>query len=120
MDSGIAMKKKWKIILIVIFLLPIVVFFPACSCNSNDNNTSKEPSYYTVRFYTNSGDTFNIPSQTVQEGELVRRPSDPTRTGYVFIGWYQDSALNIVWNFGIDTVKHDMTLYARWQPRQYN
>lgn len=97
-------------------MLPMVVFFPACSCGK-DNSTPTEPNQYTVYFYTNSADTFNISSQTVEEGNLIRRPDTPTKKGYNFIGWYSDSALTKVWTFEIDTVHKNMTLYARWEKR---
>lgn len=111
------MKKwKWKNILISILILPIVVFFPACSCNS-EQPTLKEPNQYIVRFYTDSKDTFNIPSQTIEEGNLVREPDRPTKTGYAFIGWYKDMDRTQIWTFLVDTVHENMTLYARWEKR---
>ncbi|MGN0961350.1 MAG: InlB B-repeat-containing protein [Christensenellales bacterium] len=113
------MNKKWKVILIALLMLPIVVFFPGCncSCGTDPNQTNKPNNQYIVTFYTNSADTFNIPSQTVNEGNLVRKPENPVKTGYIFIGWYQDASLTKVWRFEIDTVKSNMTLYARWQER---
>jgi len=107
--------KKWKIILISLLILPIVVFFPACSCNETNNQPKREPLVFTVKFYTNSKDTFNIPNQSVQEGKLVRRPNNPIRSGYVFIGWYKDSQLVSLWSFELDTVTQDTTLYAKWE-----
>ena len=100
-------------------MLPMVVFFPGCSCNSDQAPTqSRTDLTYTVRFYTDSLQTFNISNQTVKEGQLVRRPIDPIKTGYRFVGWYLDSELTQVWTFEIDTVSQDMTLYARWQIRE--
>lgn len=67
---------------------------------------------YTVTFNSHDGSSVN--SQTVAFGGLVTKPADPTRTGYTFDGWYTDSMLNTVWDFGSDTVSGDMTLYAKW------
>ena len=119
------MKRKWKIILIALFvLLPVMVFFPACGKEDDDssgigNGGVIAGTTYTVHFYTGTEHTFNISNQTVAHGGLVRRPDNPVRTGYVFIGWYKDLACTEVWTFEIDTVTGDMTLYARWQKRQY-
>ena len=113
------MKGKWKIILIAFFMLPMVVFFPGCSCGKEPDTTTqiRTDITYTVRFYTNSEDVFNIASQTVGEGQLVREPDTPKRTGYRFIGWFKDKELTQIWTFALDTVYGDMTLYAKWQKR---
>ena len=101
-------------------MLPMVVFFPACSCGIGADEAESVPQEYTVRFYTGSTDTFNIPSQTLMEGSLVRKPSTPTRYGYEFIGWYKDQACTLLWSFEVDTVKSNVTLYARWQEEDWN
>ena len=118
------MKRKWISLLIAIFLLlPVKGFFPACGGDDGDSGSSgggvPNGTTYTVHFYTGTEDTFNISNQTVAHGGLVRRPDDPTKTGHVFIGWYKDAACTEVWTFEIDVVTGDMTLYARWQKRQY-
>ena len=98
----------------------MVVFFPGCSCGKNSSSSDSQLRTnltYTVRFYTDSLQSFNISNQTVQEGQLVRRPPDPVKTGFRFVGWYKDSECTQVWTFEIDTVSSDMTLYARWQER---
>lgn len=110
------MKNKWKVILIALFMLPFVVFFPGCNCfNNNENVSLKVPTQYIVNFYTDSEETFNIPIQTIDEGGLVNRPDNPEKTGYSFVGWFKDKELTIVWRFGLDTVKSNMTLYAKWR-----
>jgi len=113
-------KLKIKKILIALIFLPIVVFFPACGNNENNNTNTVDPSAtYTVHFYTGTEDTFNINNQTVARGGLVRRPDNPVRVGWIFIGWYKDIELTEVWTFEIDVVTSDLTLYARWQEREY-
>ena len=100
----------------------MLVFFSGCGEESSEtNNTGKVPpnATYTVHFYTGTEDTFNISAQTVSYGSLVWRPDNPSRTGYIFIGWYKDAACTEVWTFEIDKVTSDMTLYARWQKREY-
>ena len=101
-------------------MLPMVVFFSGCG-GDDSSNQNKNPSYYTVTFYTDSSETFNIPTQTVQEGQLVREPTKPYKTGYRFIGWYSHPSLDsdFVWTFSIDTVKSNITLYAKWEKKDY-
>lgn len=43
---------------------------------------------FTVTFETDGGS--QVPAQTCRYGELVRRPEDPVKEGYVFDGWYWD------------------------------
>lgn len=100
-------------------ILPILVFFPGCSCDNNDSsNSNRKPNQYIVKFYTDTAETFNIEKQTVEEGNLLREPDKPTKSGYIFSGWYRDPGTwDIMWRFNTDTVTCDMTLYARWEPR---
>ena len=69
--------------------------------------------YYTVTFDSNGGSS--IDSVVVTENTLVIQPADPTREGYTFIGWYQDEACTVSWNFQTTKVTGDITLYAGWK-----
>ena len=70
---------------------------------------------FTVTFETDGGS--QVPAQTCRYGELVRRPEDPVKEGYVFDGWYWDvEREHRPWDFAQDTVEDSMYLYARWQP----
>ena len=42
-------------------------------------------------------------------------PPNLTRPGYTFKGWHKDSALTVPWVNGVDKVKSDITLYAKWE-----
>lgn len=66
----------------------------------------------TVSFKTNAGS--EIADQTVQFGEKITRPENPTREGYKFEGWYTDIHLSDVWDFEQDTVQGNVSLYAKW------
>jgi uncharacterized repeat protein (TIGR02543 family) len=71
---------------------------------------------YTITFETNGGST--VPSITLNFGELVTAPADPTREGYIFNGWYVDANLTQV--YGFSTIPaNDFTLYANWTINQY-
>lgn len=65
----------------------------------------------TVSFETNGGGT--IESQQVAEGNPAAKPTDPTRSGYQFSGWFTDETCETEYTF--DTAVTDtMTLYAKW------
>jgi uncharacterized repeat protein (TIGR02543 family) len=49
--------------------------------------------------------------QSLTVGDLVVQPSDPTFTGYVFDGWWNDATQ---WDFATDTVSAPLTLTAHW------
>jgi uncharacterized repeat protein (TIGR02543 family) len=67
---------------------------------------------YTVTFFSDGG-TYVTPQLVVEYGS-INEPADPTRDGYTFEGWYQDSGLTNKWNFLTGSVTDDMTLYASW------
>ena len=66
----------------------------------------------TVTFDSNGGSS--VPLQKVETGNKATKPASPTRSNYVFGGWYENSALTNAWNFGTDTVVSDTMLYAKW------
>lgn len=71
---------------------------------------------YKVTFQTNGGST--IEPQYVKYGRLVTRPADdPTRTGYLFDGWYLGSEL---FPFNSYQVYDDLTLLAHWKSMNIN
>ncbi len=49
---------------------------------------------------------------TVKSGEAVQLPSNPTRSGYVFDGWYYDELCTDAYSG--EPILHDTTLYAKW------
>jgi uncharacterized repeat protein (TIGR02543 family) len=68
---------------------------------------------YTVAFEAHGGAPVP-PDQTVAEGGTVTEPAVPAKTGLTFGGWFKESELTTPWNFDIDTVTGNMTLYAKW------
>lgn len=55
----------------------------------------------------------------VNDDNTLTPPQDPVRSGYNFINWYKDEDCLNVWNFATDKVTENITLYAKWQPKQY-
>lgn len=71
---------------------------------------------YKITFQTNGGS--QIEPQYVKYGRLVTRPADdPTRTGYLFDGWYLNSEL---FPFNSYQVYDDLTLLAHWKSMNIN
>ncbi len=67
---------------------------------------------YTVTFNSNEGTA--VASQTVESGDLVLLPGEPTKDGYTFDGWYKEETFVTLWDFANDVVTADVTLYAKW------
>ena len=74
------------------------------------------PLKYTVTFESNGGS--QVSSQQVNYNETVTRPSDPSKDGNTFVGWYTDEGLITVYNFSTP-ITGDLTLYAKWIPAVY-
>ncbi len=72
----------------------------------------KEPEKHTITFNTNGGS--NIPPTEVEEGQKLTKPTDPTREGYNFIGWYSDEGLTEEFDFNTEIIEN-ITLYAKWE-----
>lgn len=64
-----------------------------------------------VKFDAQGGSSVN--GQTPASGSTVTKPTDPTREGYTFAGWYTDEACTKAYDFSV-AVTADMTLYAKW------
>lgn len=71
------------------------------------------PVLHTVTFNSDGGGL--VDTQYVEQGDKVMRPEDPTREGYVFMGWYNENAL---YNFD-SQVSSDLTLTAHWQQLEW-
>ncbi len=93
-------KTKKTIIGIVLgILVLLVIFLLIKGC------TKKE---YTVTFDSNGG--IIVESVKVKENEKVKKPTDPTKDGYEFGGWYYEDEL-----FDFDTkITKDIILEAYW------
>ena len=70
-----------------------------------------------VKFDAQGGSSVN--GQTPASGSTVSKPTDPTREGYTFAGWYTDEACTKAYDFSV-AVTADMTLYAKWIKKAAN
>ncbi len=108
------MKKIMKVASVFLIAAMLFCFF-GCP-NANTPETPTNPVSYTVTFETNGGSA--ITAQSIENGHLATRPADPTRTDYVFAGWYTDSAFTSTFSF--DTpIEAPITIYAKWSQPSY-
>ena len=71
--------------------------------------------YYTVIFNSDGGSP--ISSLRIKKGEKVKRPANPTKDSYDFMGWTDDG--NIEYTFS-DPVESNLTLTAKWMLKCYH
>lgn len=64
----------------------------------------------TVKF-----DGIETTTEVAYNGTIEVPEEEPTKTRYVFAGWYKDKACKKAWNFVNDTVTDEMTLYPKWE-----
>ena len=93
--------------LLFLFLLLIVTVGCTAFAGCGEPN-------YTVSFDLNGG-SGSVEAQVVTEGSDVTKPTDPTREGYTFLGWYVGDD---EWSFNGNNVSKDIILIAKWQPRK--
>lgn len=81
----------------------------------NDQIVCDVPISYSVAFFTGGG----TPVKTINniyKGNLIHQPVEPTKSGYVFDGWYIDPNFSedSLWDFSTDQITEDTILYAKW------
>ncbi len=87
----------------------------AFTVSSDGTVTSDESTMYPVTFDSQGGS--DVPGEYITSGSTVKKPSDPSRSGFNFTGWYTDVACvaDSLWNFESDTATASLTLYAGWE-----
>ena len=98
------MDNKKKITITVVSVAIVIAMAISVFLLTKNTNT-----IYTISFNTDGGN--QIVSQQVKEGEKIEKPSNPTKKGYEFLGWYLNSSY-----FNFDTpVEGNLTLQAKWK-----
>ena len=68
---------------------------------------------YNVTFDSQGGSS--VDGQNVEYNAVVEKPTDPTKEGYTFGGWYKEAECITAWNFDTDKMPAgNITLYAKW------
>ncbi len=75
--------------------------------------TDPVPNIYTVTFNSNGGDL--VTNQNVNEGEKAVEPTEPTKEGYTFLGWYLGTT---IYDFD-EVVTESLELVAVWEEITY-
>lgn len=75
---------------------------------------------YTVIFDSNGGTSAEYPPQSIVFGAILKEPNPaPTRQGYTFVGWYDET--NNLWAFGKMTMPDmELKLVAHWEKLSSN
>ena len=66
----------------------------------------------TVTFDSKGGS--EVAPSTVNKGDKLAKPANPTKENCSFLGWYKDAACTSPWEFASDVVNENITLYAGW------
>lgn len=83
------------------------------SLDSGSVTVTEGPIQHTVSFNSQGGS--EVASQTnVNSDTTIAAPPAPTKAGYTFAGWYKDIEFESIWNFAVDKVTSDVTLFAKW------
>lgn len=77
----------------------------------NEDGTYTVAKQYEVTFKANNGSQDTVVK--VFDGKTVAKPSDPSKAGFAFAGWFADEALTSAYDFDAP-VTGDVTLYAKW------
>lgn len=71
-----------------------------------------EYSKYVVSFDSRGGS--DVEAAKVDKNGKLTAPKQPKRNGYLFSGWYKNEDCTMLWDFDVDKVNGNITLYAKW------
>jgi uncharacterized repeat protein (TIGR02543 family) len=93
-----------KITLFISLICALILTIGIISC-------APTVTYYTVTFDSNGGTP--VSQAKVKYLDLVDRPADPVKEGYIFSGWYTDAGLTEKYDF-TKPVEKNLSLYAAY------
>ncbi len=103
------MKRISKQIALLVLMVFAGLFIASCG----------ETKRYNVTFDANGGTLTGESVLYVNDGEKVKKPTDPTNTGYRFLGWFisddEGETLLLKWDFDEKAVDTNIVLYAGWE-----
>ena len=83
----------------------------------SDSVTAELRKRFKVTFDSQGGSI--VPDQYIEKDGKVTKPTNPTKAGFDFGGWYTNTSYSTQWNFDTNTVTGNMTLYAKWTEKNY-
>lgn len=81
----------------------------------NEGNGDNKDSVKIIKIIFDAKGGSKVPLQEVMEGKMIVDPKEPSKSGFVFGGWYSDDSLSKKFKFDA-IIKDDdsITLYAKW------
>ena len=107
------MKRGGLAALMVLLTISTALIITGCK-GSGGGGDEPTPTFYRVTFDGGAGATTTA-AIDVESGKFASKPSDPTRTGFEFLGWFTAETGGTEWNFTTDAVTANITLYAHWK-----
>ena len=104
--------QKRSIILALGISIILFIIFLSLACPAGP------PIFHIVSFESNGGSAVDA-LVDVAHGGRIDAPADPIFAGRGFSGWFKDQGFNTAWNFAVDRVIQDTTLYAKWTMNTY-
>ena len=92
---------KIKILNVLMFILLFSFMLTSCDATKSIK----------VTFETNGGS--NIVEAKVDKDGKITRPTDPTKDGFIFMGWFSDEELENEFDFDAK-IEKSITIYAKW------
>ena len=108
--------------IIILLLMGLPLFMVGCEKTIEPTEVpsveeTKTPTpvevWRSVSFESNGGT--EVLDSRILDGNKVSKPTDPTKEGYTFDGWYKEKELTNLWDFDKNVVNANITLYAKWQ-----
>ena len=132
------MKKRVSLILLSLLFVCLAAFSVGCSDDPVDSTGSAKPdsdktsvegpsasesvtvTKFTVRFdLCTELDTTAVLPMTVEKGSTIERPevyvNGENDDNWQILGWYTEKTYETEWDFDMDEVEADITLYAKWK-----
>lgn len=85
---------------------------PSVNHGSGSWAVKHETVEFTVSFNVDGGSA--VASQTVAWGDKATEPADPTKSSFVFSGWFKDSGKTVAFVFENEIITANTTIYAKW------
>lgn len=103
-----------KKFLFLIFGLLCLTAITSCKDQPQEKPPVTEQQKIEVIFNSKGGSS--VQSVEIEKGSKVTKPTDPTRSGYTFAGWYTTENCSAGSEFNFDTQLNEATtLYAKWE-----
>ena len=97
--------------LLVYAVAIMALFFSSCKKKEIPQPEITTPIY---RVIFDSKDGTAVSAITVKSGDIITLPADPTKTGFIFDGWYTDKEASTTPFSVSTTIASNVILYAKW------